>query len=155
PVVTITLIAINVVMFVIANATGGNRSEFTIRLEQWTSIDVPRLGLEGVAQGAYYQLVTATFLHVELLHIALNMVGVWIFGVFLERELGRWRFLALYLLSGLAGSVTMYLFTGPHSAPSLGASGAVFGLFGAAFVVLLKLGRDVTQLIVLMVINLV
>jgi membrane associated rhomboid family serine protease len=153
PVVTITLIAINVAFFVIAHATGPDRGRFVLNLEQWT-YGFPPIGIEGVALGAYWQLITATFLHVDLIHIALNMLGVWLFGTFLERELGRWRFLALYLLSGLCGSVAMYLLTGPASGPSLGASGSVFGLFGAAFVILLKQRRDVTQLVVLLAINL-
>ena len=55
--------------------------------------------VDGVSQGAYWQLVTSAFLHVEFTHLALNMIGVWLFGSLLERELGRWRFLSLYLVS--------------------------------------------------------
>jgi membrane associated rhomboid family serine protease len=152
--VTISLIVVNVVFFVIANATGENGS-FVRRMELWTSADFPRQHIEGVAQGSYWQLVTSTFLHVAVLHILLNMIGLWIFGAFLEGQLGRWRYLALYLLSGLAGSVAVYLLTAPNSPPSLGASGSIFGLFGAALVVLLRQRADVSQLILLLVLNLV
>ena len=151
--VTMALIAINVVFFVVARATDGIQGEFVRRTALFTDIDLPRASLEGVAQGSYWQLVTSTFLHVDFLHIAFNMIGLWIFGSFLESQLGRWRYLALYLLTGLAGSVTIYLlFDGPGY--SLGASGSVFGLFGAALVILLRQRRDVTQLLVLLALNL-
>jgi membrane associated rhomboid family serine protease len=156
--VTIGLIAVNVVFFIIANATGGSGSDFVTKLELWTDPHAPFFkaqGIEGVAQGAYWQLITSTFLHVEVLHIVLNMIGLWIFGSFLEAQLGRWRYLSLYLLSGLAGSVAVYLLTDPNAAPSLGASGSIFGLFGAALVVLLRQRADVSQLLLLLVLNLV
>jgi membrane associated rhomboid family serine protease len=153
-VVTIGLIAVNVVVFVIANAAGEN-SAFVRQMELWTSVDFPRQNIEGVAQGSYWQLITSTFLHLQVIHILFNMIGLWIFGSFLEGQLGRWRYLALYLLSGLAGSVAIYLLTDANSAPSLGASGAVFGLFGAALVVLLRQRADVSQLLLLLGLNLV
>jgi membrane associated rhomboid family serine protease len=153
--VTIGLIAVNVAFFVIAHATGPDNGSFVRRMELWTSVDIPRLDIQGVAQGSYWQLITSTFLHVEVLHILLNMIGLWIFGSFLESQLGRWRFLALYLVSGVAGSVAVYLLTDPNSPPSLGASGSIFGLFGAALVVLLRQRADVSQLLLLLVLNLV
>lgn len=154
-VVTITLIALNVLVFVIANAAGGARGSFatSMGLLPDASPFAPRLGLEGVAQGSYWQLISSTFLHVQVLHIVLNMVGLWIFGSFLEAQLGRWRFLALYLLTGLAGSVAVYWLAPPVSF-SLGASGSIFGLFGAALIVLLKQRRDVRQLMLLLGLNL-
>nr|MBA2559196.1 rhomboid family intramembrane serine protease [Propionibacteriales bacterium] len=152
-IVTMVLIAINVVFFVIANATGGQRGQFVLTMALIPDADFPRQGIEGVAEGSYWQLITSTFLHVQLLHIAMNMIGLWIFGTFLESQLGRWRYLSLYLLTGLAGSVSIYLLGRPVSF-SLGASGSVFGLFGAALLVLLKQHRDVTQLLVLLAINL-
>jgi membrane associated rhomboid family serine protease len=153
--ITIGLIAINVAFFVIAHATGADNGAFVRRMELWTDADFPRFNIEGVAEGSYWQLITSTFLHVQVFHILLNMIGLWIFGSFLESQLGRWRYLALYLISGLAGSVAVYLLTDPNSAPSLGASGSIFGLFGAALVVLLKQRADVSQLILLLVLNLV
>jgi membrane associated rhomboid family serine protease len=160
-IVTIALIAVNVVFFVIANATSGGfgPGKFVLRMALIADADSPRQGIEGVAQGSYWQLITSTFLHVQLLHIAFNMIGLWIFGTFLEAQLGRWRYLSLYLLTGLAGSVCIYLLTGPIGPGqplnySLGASGSVFGLFGAALLILLKQRRDVTQLLVLLGLNL-
>jgi membrane associated rhomboid family serine protease len=153
--VTITLIAANVVVFFLLHATGGLSGDIGKRLLELPSsaIYAPGLHLQGIAQGAYWQLITSTFTHYEILHIAMNMIGLWIFGSFLENELGRWRFLALYLTTGLVGSVGVYLLADPR-VPALGASGSVFGLFAAAFVVLLRQHRDVTQLVVLLVLNL-
>ena len=160
-VITIGLIAVNAVIFLIALATGGVNSAFVDKLILIPKGAFFRDGgtgqvafVDGVADGSYWQLVTSAFLHTEPLHIILNMVGLWIFGSFLEQALGRWRYLALYLLSGLAGSVAVYWLSPIHSS-SLGASGAVFGLFGAALVILLRQHRDVTQLLVLLGINLV
>ncbi|MEJ7706466.1 MAG: rhomboid family intramembrane serine protease [Nocardioidaceae bacterium] len=151
--VTMLLIAINVMVFLIANATGGLQGEFTRRLVLVSDAYAPR-HIEGVAQGSYWQLITSTFLHTQLLHFAFNMIGIWIFGSYLESQLGRWRYAGLYLVSGLAGSVGVYWLSNPQ-VPSLGASGAVFGLFGASLLVLLKQRRDVSQLLMLLGINLV
>jgi membrane associated rhomboid family serine protease len=160
-IVTITLIAINVAVFIAARADGGTDGDVVKRLALIPDADFPRLGIEGVAQGSYWQLVTSTFLHTEPLHILMNMIGLWIFGSFLESQLGRWRYLALYLVTGFVGSVTIYLFT-PGFDPahpalnySLGASGSVFGLFGAAILVLVKQRRDITPLLILVGFNLV
>jgi membrane associated rhomboid family serine protease len=158
-IVTMALVAINVVFFIIANATGGIDGDFVKKTALFVDIDLPSLGYQGVAQGAYWQLITSTFLHVQILHLVMNMIGLWIFGSFLESQLGRWRYLALYLLTGLAGSVGIYLLTDPFEVTqrlnyALGASGSVFGLFGAALVILLKQRRDVTQLVVLLGLNL-
>jgi membrane associated rhomboid family serine protease len=156
---TIGLIVINVVFFIIANATDGVNGEFVKKMALFVDIDLPQFGYQGVAQGAYWQLITSTFLHTATLHLVMNMIGLWIFGSFLETQLGRWRYLALYLLTGLAGSVGIYLLSDPYVVGgslnySLGASGSVFGLFGAALLILLKQRRDVTQLLVLLGLNL-
>jgi membrane associated rhomboid family serine protease len=155
PVVTIALIAANVAVFLLLHATGGPTGDVGRKLiELPSSRGIPAgFGYQGIAQGAYWQLITSTFSHYEILHIAMNMIGLWIFGSFLEYELGRWRFLALYLTTGLVGSVAVYLLASPH-VDALGASGSVFGLFAAAFVVLVRQHRDVTQLIVLLALNL-
>jgi len=154
PIVTYTLIAINVCVWVIVNAAGGQNSEFVRRFAQTNSIDLPQFGWEGVAQGSYWQLLTSNFVHIEALHLGFNMLALWIFGALLEQELGRWRFLAVYLVTGFASSVAVYWLAG-ETVTSLGASGSVFGLFGVALVVLLKQRRDVGQLLILLALNLV
>jgi membrane associated rhomboid family serine protease len=155
PVVTITLIALNVAVFLILHANGGPNGDVGRKLIELPSSRgfPPGFDLQGIAQGSYWQLITSTFSHYEVLHIAMNMIGLWIFGSFLEHELGRWRFLTLYLTTGLVGSVAVYLLANPHVS-ALGASGSVFGLFAAAFIVLMRQHRDVTQLLVLLALNL-
>ena len=92
------------------------------------------------------------FAHVEPLHIGFNMLALWILGPQLELVLGRVRFLALYLLSGLVGSAAVYWLS-PEYTPTLGASGAIFGLMGALLVVARKVRADISQLMVWIGIN--
>jgi membrane associated rhomboid family serine protease len=82
-----------------------------------------------IADGEYWRLLTGMFLHASLLHIAFNGYALYIVGGVVESELGRWRFLALYLVTGLVGSAAVYMFSGVFE-PTIGASGAIFGLFG-------------------------
>ncbi len=108
-------------------------------------------GAIGVAAGEWYRLLSAPFLHLQVWHIALNLYALWLVGPPLEALLGRWRYAALYLVSAVAGSAASVLFL-PPGVPSLGASGAVFGLLGATFVVGRRLDRDTsvaTSMIVL------
>ncbi|WP_336854149.1 rhomboid family intramembrane serine protease [Sinomonas albida] len=102
-----------------------------------------------------WRMFTSAFLHSEgfILHIVLNMYSLWIFGRLLEPALGRVRYLAVYILSALGGSVGFFLLTPVSMNPVIGASGAIFGLFGALFVVVRQRGGDVTQLVVLIAIN--
>ena len=88
--------------------------------------------LIGLAEGEWWRLITAAFLHYGPLHLALNMLALWWFGAALEQALGRGRFILLYLVSGLAGSAGA-LITSPD-ALTVGASGAIFGILGAALV---------------------
>src|SRR3954449_7558808 len=80
------------------------------------------------------------------------MVALWVLGPQLGAMLGRWRFLALYLLSGLFGSAAVYWLS-PTNAPTLGASGAIFGLMAALLVVMIKVRGDVKSLLILIGIN--
>lgn len=118
----------------------------------------PALGgqVVGVGAGQWYRLITAAFLHQapSPLHILFNMWALAYVGPQLERLLGRTRFLALYLLSAVGGSVLFYL-AGPPTELSLGASGAIFGLFGAYFVAARRMRADVRGILFLIVINLV
>jgi membrane associated rhomboid family serine protease len=110
--------------------------------------------LGGVADGQWYRLVTAMFLHYGVIHLLLNMWALWVLGRSLEANLGRARFAALYLIAGLGGNVAAYLFSAQNSATA-GASTAVFGLFAALIIIERKLGRDISQVIPILVINLV
>ncbi len=87
-----------------------------------------------VASGETWRMFTAMFLHIGLIHLAVNAYSLYILGNVLEREVGRVRFLALYLLSGLFASAASYYFS-PLNSVSAGASGAIFGIFGAVFAI--------------------
>lgn len=106
------------------------------------------------ASGEWYRLFTAVFLHAGLLHLGFNMYVLYILGPPLERVLGHGRFLTLFLVSGLGGSVASYAFS-PLRTLSVGASGAIFGLMTAWIVISRRLDRDATQIIVLLAINVV
>ncbi len=140
PVVTYVLIGINLAVFFLQNL----------------SPDVLRamvLWPPAVADGDLYRLLTSAFLHFGFAHIAFNMLALYFVGPPLEMALGRLRFSALYLLSALGGSVLVYLLT--LNAATAGASGAVFGLFGATFVVGKKLNMDVRAVVAIIGLNLV
>jgi membrane associated rhomboid family serine protease len=108
----------------------------------------------GVADGAVWQLLTSTFLHVQVWHVAANMLALYLLGPQIEAALGRARFLALYLVSGLAGSATVYWLSA-ETGITLGASGAIYGLFAALAVIVHKVGGDLRSLGVLLLVNLV
>ncbi|MBT2478741.1 rhomboid family intramembrane serine protease [Streptomyces sp. ISL-94] len=110
--------------------------------------------VEGVSAGQYHRLLTSVFLHVEWWHIIGNMMALWVIGGPLEAALGRSRYLAVYLLSGLGGSALVYLLTPPNT-PTLGASGAVFGLLGATVVLVRRLRYQMRPVIVMLVFMLV
>jgi membrane associated rhomboid family serine protease len=84
----------------------------------------------GVAGGEWYRLVTGGFLHAGIIHIGMNMLVLWMIGNQLERALGHWRYLSLYVASLLGGSFAVMLYE--PNILTVGASGAIFGLFGAA-----------------------
>ncbi len=112
-----------------------------------------------VAQGEAWRLVTSAFLHSGFVHLALNMLSLYFLGSFAEVTFGRSRFLALYLISGIAGGLA-YLYFGSFSAPAVGASGAIFGLLGGVFGFAIRRGtfstRDpvISQLLLLTGLNL-
>jgi membrane associated rhomboid family serine protease len=141
PVVTYALIAINVVVFLAEVATGPGG------LFDVLPNDVANnAGLFGpaVADGDYWRIVTAGFVHAGIIHLALNMYVLYIAGSLLEPGIGRARFLGLYFVSLLAGSFLALVFD-PNS-NTVGASGAIFGLMAAAVVIARGRGRnDVAQ----------
>lgn len=101
-----------------------------------------------------YRLVTGAFLHESFEHILLNMISLIIIGPAVETAFGRTRFVALYLLAAVGGEVCSYLL-GPLTEISLGASGAIFGLFGAYYVVARHRGWDQSIVVPLIVVNLI
>ncbi|WP_121258773.1 rhomboid family intramembrane serine protease [Nocardioides ferulae] len=111
------------------------------------------LWLPGFADGAYWQVLTSGFTHVTVMHIGFNMLALWVIGPQLEMVLGRVRFLALYLLSLLSGSAVV-LWAAPELQLTLGASGAIYGLFAALIVVARKVGADMRQFWALIAVNL-
>lgn len=145
PVVTITLIGLCVVSFILQ-----------LVVPTWTA----RWLFSPIA--GYYEpwrFLTAAFLHSpgQYVHILFNMVALWFVGPALETALGRARYITLYLMSAIGGSVGSVLLAGAThswSTASVGASGAVFGLFGAMLVVSKRLGGDVRGILVLIGINL-
>ncbi len=131
-------------------------------IAEWISLRVVNdLWLVGayVEHGQYYRLISSAFLHQWGLsgfgpaHIIFNMWALYLVGPALERMLGHVRFLSVYLFSALGGSVLLYLLASPFQ-ESLGASGAVFGLFGAWFVVARRLRLDSRGVVFLIIINL-
>ena len=158
PVVTLSLIALNLLVFLLVAATGGRQSrllgELGLLPTGGTFVDaqgVPYL-TEGVSDGAVWQLGTAMFTHLEVWHILFNLMALYFLGPQLEHVLGRGRYLVLYLLSGLVGSVTVY-WLAAESSVTIGASGAIFGLMGALLVVARKVGGDMSGLLTLVGIN--
>jgi len=130
--ITRALIAINVVVFIItassgANILSGSAGKSTI-YDRFALVPVQ------VAHGQWYRLFTAAFLHYGLPHILFNMFALYLVGPQLEAVLGRLRFTALYVLAGVGGGI-LSLATGPLGEQAAGASGAIFGLFGALYIV--------------------
>jgi membrane associated rhomboid family serine protease len=144
PYVTAILLALNVAAYLytaLESPRGLNHPEYTPLFQDWQ--------LQPFAvhrDDSYYRLVTSGFLHVNLLHIGANMISLVIIGPLLERMIGRWRFAVLYALSLLGGSAAIYAFGSP-GVPVVGASGALFGLFGACLVMVRRLGLDVQWLV--------
>lgn len=163
------LIAINAAVWLLILVTGSHASRWVDWLAlrssgicvggefAWpdaTAASCAELGtwLPGVADGAWWQLGTSMFTHVDALHIGFNMLALWVLGPQLEVALGRLRFLALYLLSGLGGSLVVFWFT-PEYTPTLGASGAVFGLMAALLILALRVRGDIQSILVWIGIN--
>jgi membrane associated rhomboid family serine protease len=158
PVVTLSLIGLNLAVFVAIIATGGRQSRLVGELGLMPTgghfIDVRGVPYyaPGVADGAVWQLVTAMFTHLEVWHILFNLMALYLLGPQLEHVLGRVRYLLLYMLSGLVGSVAVYWLAAVGSV-TIGASGAIFGLMGALLVVARKVGGDTSALLTLIGIN--
>ena len=149
---TFVLIALNAVAFLAEIATGSGG------LSDSSGSVVENFGLQGfaVADGEWYRLASGGFLHAGLLHIGFNMFALYFLGRLLEPGIGTPRFVALYFASLFAGAFGAIAMTDP-GAVTVGASGAIFGIFGATFLIAGSRGmRDVaSQLGVLLALNFV
>ncbi len=154
------LIGINALVWLAITATGGNRSRLIDVLALLPDSAARQLEsgqvtvVKGVDDGAWWQLVTSMFTHVEPIHLGFNMLALYFLGPMLEVVLGRARFLALYLVSGLVGSAAVMLLSEPHG-QTVGASGAIFGLMGALAVVATKVGGQLQPILMWLGLNLV
>ncbi len=163
------LVAINVAVWFAVMATGGRAStlvdQLAIRanglcvfggqaLELPAAVCTGRAGtyLPGVIDGAWWQLITNSFTHVQIWHIGFNMLALWILGPQLEMVVGRARFLALYLISAFSGTALVFWASSEYQA-TLGASGAIFGLLGALLLVAYKVGGDVRGILMWLGLN--
>jgi len=148
PIVTWTLIGLNVVIYLITVAQGtGINSPGGKLLLDWVLFG------PAVANGDWWRLITAAFLHGGVLHLGLNMLALVWLGAPVERYMGHLRYLGLYIVSGLAGSAGALIVTPTEL--TLGASGAVFGIMGALLVIeYQETGNIAGQAFTLIVINL-
>lgn len=135
--VTRILIAMNVAVYIAQLATGGGVNGTGSPIYEKGVLIAGRAldsngNVVGVAEGDWWRLITATFLHYGPFHLLLNMVALYWFGSLLEKRIGSGKFLLLYLVSGLAGSAGALLLD--PTVPTVGASGAIFGILGAGLV---------------------
>jgi membrane associated rhomboid family serine protease len=137
---TVVLIAVSVVVWLLDRLSGGF-------LSQWLAYNSALLPTQP------WRIVTVLFVHSGVFHILFNMWALFIFGRMLENMLGTWRFLALYFIAGVSGSM-LVTFLAPGTWV-VGASGAIFGLFAAFFVLQRSLGNNAVQLLVIIGLNLV
>jgi membrane associated rhomboid family serine protease len=146
--VTVVLAVLNVVSFVATavTSTDGFRDNTNSRLYDELALSPLRVAVDH----EYWRMIGSAFMHIGPLHLILNMVALAVVGPRLEQVLGHWRYLALYLLSALGGSVSVYLFDLRGAA---GASGAIFGLFAAIVVVARNLGLDLRPMLITIAIN--
>ena len=139
PTLTYALIAINVIAFIAMSSAGGSlvsRGGGEVFLNG-------ALAGPPVADGEWWRIITAGFLHAGLLHLAFNMYFLYFLGTLMEPEIGKLRFAAIYFVSLIGGSLGAVLLT-PNSY-TVGASGAVFGLMGAAIIAMRARGIDPMQ----------
>jgi membrane associated rhomboid family serine protease len=151
PVVTQTLIAINVIVFLVETAAGaplgggGGGTVWNHGVLYGPAITAHNLAAPFPYAGVheYWRIVTSGFLHDGIFHILVNMLSLYFVGIVLEPAIGRLNFAAIYIASLLAGAFGALLFQ-PH-APTVGASGAIFGIFGALIVVAYARGIPIWQ----------
>ena len=153
PFATYLLLVANLVIFALMERAGG--SQDPIVLDRFGALYGPL-----VAEGQYWRLLTAVFLHIGFIHLAFNSLGLFVFGTAFERACGPIRMVAVYVGAGLAGSALSYVAS--PAVRSAGASGAIFGVLGALAIYLVvnrqefgKMGqREITTILFLAAMNL-
>ncbi len=125
------LVGINVLVFIWLSLTGGS-------MDQQSLLDHGAIFGPSVSHGEYWRIITGTFLHSGILHIVLNMLALYQVGTLVEYLLGSPRMLAVYFLSALGAGFAVLKFN--YDVPVVGASGAIFGLFGALLAIGMRLG---------------
>jgi membrane associated rhomboid family serine protease len=151
--VTLTLIATNVAMFLVTAVSAAAAGHSP--LDNWQSPVFSWLSqwpYGVILFGEWWRVFTAAFLHIGPVHLVMNMLALLLFGSELERQLGRWRYLSLYLLSAMGGAVAIQLLGDPR-VPVAGASAAIYGLLGALGVLMLASRQDLRGLLTLLAIN--
>lgn len=134
PIITIILVSVNVLIFIWLSLFG--MTEDAAYMLQHGAMYLPLV----VEKGEYYRMFTCIFLHFGFQHLMNNMMMLFFLGSILEEELGWWRYGVLYIISGIGGNVLSALYdlrTG-YYVVSAGASGAIFGIIGALFLIIIK-----------------
>jgi membrane associated rhomboid family serine protease len=148
PLVTYSLIGINVLVFLLTVADAGNVMSNQVS----TIFSDFALWPYGVAQGDWWRVIGSGFLHYGPIHLLMNMFALYILGRDMEVVLGRGRFLGVYAVSLIGASASVMLFSAPNTATA-GASGAIFGLMGGLVVVLLRLKRGLAPAVTVIALN--
>ncbi|MFT4128008.1 MAG: rhomboid family intramembrane serine protease, partial [Gordonia sp. (in: high G+C Gram-positive bacteria)] len=150
PIATYTLMAVNIAVFGYCLWAAGSLSDVAV-CEPLLHGELVR---GNVFLGQYWRLLTAGFLHYGVLHLAVNMISLYLLGRDLEKVLGTGRYLLVYLTALLGGSAAVMVFQADDTR-SAGASGAIFGLMGAMLVVVLRLRMSATPVLTIIGVNLV
>ena len=129
---TTVLVAANVLVYIFTSVVGGNflQTDYDVLIQ---------LGQANtkVFAGQYWQMLTSIFVHVDIVHIALNMLFLLLFGSRSEELFTTEEYISVYMLSGLTGSILTLLLMAPNTV-SAGASGAIFGMYGASLIYMRK-----------------
>lgn len=131
-IITIALISVNVIMYIITAIFSGDIIDSDIRALIFLGAKVNEL----ISSGEYYRLITAMFLHGGVMHLLLNMYALNALGPFVEKVYGSAKYVIIYFVAGIVSSIFSYMFS---EGISIGASGAIFGLFGAVLIFSLKM----------------
>ena len=137
-IVTYVIIALNVLVYIVTSYLSGSIIDSNLNVLIFMGAKVNYL----IAGGQYYRLFTCMFLHAGILHLGVNMYSLYMMGTFIEKIYGRFKYIIIYIVSGLFSSILSYMFS---YSVSVGASGAIFGLLGASLIFALKMKHSVAK----------